>query len=369
LDTINRGGPASSARPDRAPPNRRRQVIRSALSIALVVAIFFGVLPRVADFSEVWEHIDDMTLLEVGSLLLFAVWNLLTYTFVLMAVLPGLTAGQGVVVSQSSTAIANTVPAGAGFGIGVSWAMYSSWGFGRSAITLAVLLSGIWAIFIKLGLPVVALAFVVLGSGASGSDVVAALAGLATLAFSILVFALVLRSEHMARRLGDAAGRALSRVRRLVRKPPVTGLGDATVEFRDSTVGLLRRRWVPLTLATVVSHVSLFVVLLLAMRHVGVSEDEVNWAEVLAAFAFVRLISALPLTPGGLGVVELGLTAGLAASGGDREQVVAAILVFRGLTYLLPIPLGALTYVVWRRKTAWRAVPPERAPNPAERPV
>jgi uncharacterized membrane protein YbhN (UPF0104 family) len=50
------------------------------------------------------------------------------------------------------------------------------------------------------------------------------------------------------------------------------------------------------------------------------------------ACAFIRLVSALPITPGGLGVVELGLTAALIAAGGDRAEVVAGVLVYRALT-------------------------------------
>lgn len=88
---------------------------------------------------------------------------------------------------------------------------------------------------------------------------------------------------------------------------------------------------------------------MLALRHVGVSEREVGWAEVLAVFAFVRLVSAIPITPGGFGVVELALTAGLVAADGPRAEVVAAILVYRALTYLLPVPLGVLRYGRWRR--------------------
>ncbi|HEY7875748.1 MAG TPA: YbhN family protein, partial [Actinomycetota bacterium] len=69
----------------------------------------------------------------------------------------------------------------------------------------------------------------------------------------------------------------------------------------------------------------------------------------LAAFAFVRLVSALPITPGGLGVVELGLTAALVTAGGDEAGVVAAVLVYRALTYLLPIPIGLFLYLTWRK--------------------
>ena len=62
-----------------------------------------------------------------------------------------------------------------------------------------------------------------------------------------------------------------------------------------------------------VSHLSLYLVLLLALRHIGVSNDDVDWAEVLAVFAFARLVTAIPLTPVGIGVVELALVAGSSA--------------------------------------------------------
>ena len=70
-------------------------------------------------------------------------------------------------------------------------------------------------------------------------------------------------------------------------------------------------------------------------------------------FAFARLLTAIPLTPGGVGVVELALITGLTSAGGDDAPVVAAVLLFRRLTYVLPILLGAFTYVFWRRNRSW----------------
>ncbi|MGI8520458.1 MAG: lysylphosphatidylglycerol synthase domain-containing protein [Actinomycetota bacterium] len=93
-------------------------------------------------------------------------------------------------------------------------------------------------------------------------------------------------------------------------------------------------------MTTLISHITLYLVLLLALRHVGVSNDAVSWQQALASFAFVRLLSAVPITPGGLGVVELGLTATLVAAGGEEALVVAAILIYRLLTFVLPIPVG-----------------------------
>jgi hypothetical protein len=74
------------------------------------------------------------------------------------------------------------------------------------------------------------------------------------------------------------------------------------------------------------------------------------WQTSLAAFAFIRLLTALPITPGGLGVTELGLVGILATSAGSAAsvQVTAAVLLYRAVTYLPPIPLGALACLTWR---------------------
>jgi uncharacterized protein (TIRG00374 family) len=148
-----------------------------------------------------------------------------------------------------------------------------------------------------------------------------------------------------------------------LRKPPVAGWGEKAVRFRGQTIKLVAKQWVPLTVSTVVSHLALYGVLLLALRHVGVSEREVGWAEVLGVYAFGRLITALPITPGGVGIVELGYIGGLVLAGGPKPQVVAAVLVFRALTYGLQIPLGGFTYLIWRAKRNWRKQPP---PEPAD---
>lgn len=95
----------------------------------------------------------------------------------------------------------------------------------------------------------------------------------------------------------------------------------ATVKFRGRTVELVRRRWVSITPTSLVSHLSLYLVLLVALRHMGVSDADVSWAEVLAVFAFARLATAVPFTPGGAGVVEAVLIGGLVAAGGLGDPV------------------------------------------------
>jgi uncharacterized membrane protein YbhN (UPF0104 family) len=56
----------------------------------------------------------------------------------------------------------------------------------------------------------------------------------------------------------------------------------------------------------------------------------------------------------------------LVAAGGDQPQVVAAVLLFRTLTFGVPIPIGALTYLIWRRKEDWRTGVSSRTPGTNE---
>jgi uncharacterized protein (TIRG00374 family) len=339
-----------------------RRILSPLISIAIVVGVFFYFLPQFTSISAVWASVRAMTWQEMAILLVAAVWNLATYTLVMVPTMPGLTYPQAFVVSESGTAVSNTLPGGGALGIGVSYAMYSSWGFSKSRSSVSLLVSGVWNNFAKLGMPVFALALVALQGSPGAGRLTAALLGLAGLAGAVAVFALILHSEETARRIGRGAARIASALLRLFGRPPATGWDRATVKFRDRTVLLLRARWVWITVTTLVSHVSLYLVLLLALRSVGVTESDVSWAEVLAVFSFARLLTAIPLTPGGLGVVEVALITGLSAAGGARAQVAAAVLIFRALTYVLPIPLGLLTYLFWRRNHSWRR-PPNGAPR------
>jgi uncharacterized protein (TIRG00374 family) len=331
-----------------------RRAVQIVLSLILVVVIF-ALLFRRIDLAQVVTEIQDMTWIELGTVAAIAVWNLATYWWLWVAVTPGLSYRQAMVVTQSGTAVTNTVPGGSAIGVALAYSMLDSWGFPRSRSTLAILVSGVWNTLVKFALPVLALALVAMQGNASGRRVAAGATGLGLLIVALVGFVLVFGNARVATRAGDLAGRVASRVRRVLRRPPVQGWGAATVVFRASAAGMLRVRWPWITVAAVVSHLSLYLVLLVTLRHVGVDNVDVSWAEVLAVFALARLVTVVRFTPGGAGAVEAVLIGGLVAAGGDPAEVAAGVVVFRALTWLLPIPIGAAAYLGWRRSTAARA--------------
>src|SRR6185503_13975761 len=126
--------------------------------------------------------------------------------------------------------------------------------------------------------------------------------------------------------------------------------GGGNVErVRVDVVDILQRRWHLLTLATLAGSLTVFVVLLVSLRALGVSSAEVSVIEAFAAWALARLLGSIPITPGGIGIVELSLTAALIGFGGNNAGVVAAVLVFRFLTIVPTLVLGTVAAAVWRR--------------------
>jgi putative heme transporter len=331
------------------------RVLRAGISLAVIGVIFFYFLPKIVDYGDVVDAMSQMTWLELVTLAVLSVWNQATYALLEMSARPGLNPWQAMKITMTSTALANTLPVGAALGVGVQSAMYTSYGFPKTDIAISLMTTGIWNTFIKLLMPIVAVALLVIAGGSGEGMIAGAGIGVAIVIAVVGLFISALRNDSGARRAGRIVTALSTPVLKLFRRPPLEDLETWFVDFRRRTVHLVRRRWVWVTLTTIVSHGTLFLVLLLTMRHVGISPDDVSWQETLAAFAFVRLISVVPITPGGLGVVELGLTAALIAAGGAEAEVVAAVLIFRVLTFVLPIPLGLIAYLYWRKGAGARA--------------
>ncbi|MGX5654820.1 lysylphosphatidylglycerol synthase domain-containing protein [Geodermatophilus nigrescens] len=335
----------------RRPRSRLRRLLTgpvggTVLTVGVVVAVFAGLLPRLADYADAWGLVRALTRTETGLVLLAALVNLFTYGPVWMAALPGLTLGRAVMADQASTAVSNTVPAGFALGVGVNAAMFSSFGLSPAAIARAVALTGVWNNLVKLGTPALALAGVALVADVPRGLGLAAGLGSVLLLLAAGCLVAVVTHGTAAALLAATGERAVGALARVAGRPAPTGWVARAERFRLDSLELLRHRWVRLTVATVVSHAALFLLLLTCLR--TVAGAGVPWLTVLAVFSITRLVTAIPVTPGALGVAELSYVAGLTAVGADPAAAAGAVLVFRLLTWLLPIPCGVVTWVAWR---------------------
>jgi uncharacterized membrane protein YbhN (UPF0104 family) len=349
-------------------PRRGRKILRTAVSAALVVATFGFALPHLASYRSVWSTIEAMTWGQALLLAIAAAGSMVTGWIAICAVLPAIRLREAAVVNLGSTAVANTLPAGGALAMGVSWAMLSSWGVSAADYALYTLVSGIWNVFARLSLPAVA-ALVLVTDGRPDAGLVAGAAvGLALLVAMATGLGLLLRSEAVALRADRGLQRAVGVGCRLARRPPPARAAGSLLAFRDRAAALLTARGWWITAATAASQLALWLVLLACLRGTGLAQAQVSWQTSLAAFAFVRLLTVLPITPGGLGITELGLV-GVLAAGADHRvtvQVIAAVLLYRALTYLLPIPLGAAAGLTWQHAPALIHGSPGHAPPPAE---
>src|SRR3954454_5971891 len=91
--------------------SKSRQLLRIGMSVVLVLAVVWYVKNNVASFSDVWAEIKAMSPVEIGVLVVFALWNLATYWIITVLSTPGMTYPQAIVQTETTTAVANTVPA------------------------------------------------------------------------------------------------------------------------------------------------------------------------------------------------------------------------------------------------------------------
>jgi uncharacterized protein (TIRG00374 family) len=318
----------------------RARIAGTVVSVAVVGVVFALALPRIADYGDVWDEIQKLSWQWILVLGLATLLNLATFGPPLMAALPGISYFHASRVTLASTALSLIAPGGAAVGMATTVGMLRGVGFSGRPVGLAVVVMSIWNQSVILGFPILAVAGLAAEGARNRTLEIAALVGLAVFAAIVAAFALALSSKRFARGVGDRAARLVSGAGRLLHKAPVTWGGASFVRFRDESIELIRRRWPALTAATLAGHLTVFVILSVSLRAVGVTHTEVTIVEAFAAWTLARILGGIPLTPGGLGFVELGLTGVLVAFGASNAEAVAATMIYRFLTIVPTVLVG-----------------------------
>jgi putative heme transporter len=196
---------------------------------------------------------------------------------------------------------------------------------------------------VKLGLPLVLVGLGPLVPGAEQLPASAAVGALAVLAVTVAV-AVALGREPVVARVATWAQVLAARRGR--------GQGDwagGAVRYLRGLRTTLRRHGPSAFVAVAASHLLQIGLLVVALRALGVPDAHAGVVRVTVVYVLVRLVTALPVTPGGLGVAELGLVAGLqvGAPAGLDGPILAAVVLFRVATYLLPVLLAPAAWAWW----------------------
>jgi len=119
------------------------------------------------------------------------------------------------------------------------------------------------------------------------------------------------------------------------------------IERRDEVVASLGKRWHKALAAAITNWLLDYATLVVALIAVGA---EPRPSLVLLAFAGAAVLGMIPLTPGGLGFVEAGLVGMLTIAGIPAGDALLATLAYRLFQFWLPIPVGLVAYVLFRRR-------------------
>ena len=266
------------------------------------------------------------------ALLVVAAINILTFAPPWQVALPGLSFVRA--PGHPGVDGADRLPAGLAAGMAGSFAMLRG-RVSACSVTRAVTLTGLWNQFLNLS-------FQSSPSSSSRSPAATALLGVAAfvgagvLGVVVAAFVVALISNGLAGDVGAVAAHNWSLGK--VGRGPVSWGAASFERFRDDAGDLVRRRWHLLTLTSLLEPLRLRRAAV-SLRAVDVPASEVTAVEAFAAWALVRILATVPITPGGRG--RAGLTAALVSFGGTM-RVVAAVLVYRFLTVVPTLLLGLI---------------------------
>ncbi|GAA4692149.1 hypothetical protein GCM10023349_03830 [Nocardioides conyzicola] len=265
--------------------------------------------------------------------------GLLAHTVTLTGAMPGLTHRRALTLSLTGSAVANVLPLGGAAGIALNYRMARTWGHSGTAIGSYTVVTNIWDVLAKFLLPALVMpVLLVAAPGVAGSFAYAGLAAALVLAVVAATGLATLASPAAADRAGGLGDRVLGRWLR------GRSCRAALVALQAGTSAVVRTSWRRLSLGMVLYTACLFALLLGCLTATGAG---VGVAAVLAGFAVERLLTLAGLTPGGAGVVEVGLAAALLAFPGSSVGVALGVLLYRALTFGLEIPVGGLTLAGW----------------------
>jgi len=279
-----------------------------------------------------------------GLVVLWGV-GLFVHSFVLTAAAPSLTHRRAVTLNVTGSAVANVVPLGGAAGVELNRRMMREWGIDARGFAGYTFLTNLWDVGIKLILPVIAVGALAREGEHVGTTLrIAAYVGAGTFVVLAAGAAVLLMSPRGPVVLGRAGERIADRALRLVRRSRPLDFVTPLEEVRLHCGRLVANGWLRMSLG-MAGYVALQGALLGWCLHLTGAGNA--WVEILAAFALERLLTILPITPGGIGVADVGLVGVLLALGGDPAGVAAGAVLYRIFVFAVEIPVGGGALGIW----------------------
>ena len=340
---------------EKGQPLTWRTVVKRAAPVALAVVAFYLVLPRVTAVLGAWPSLSALNPVWFGAAVA-AEGLSLSCAFALQRLALGTSKWYAVITSGlTGNAITNAMPGGDAVGAAVQFRM-----LGKAGIDADAAVSGLGTFsFLQVGgllaLPIFSIPAILFGTPVPRGLLDSALLGIAGFALFAGCSVLLLRTSRPLELFGRGAQWLWNNISR--RKPPLTGLDQRLLHDRDVGKTVLGTNW---RQAVVLStgRLGFDFACLLAVLHATKSNPRPSL--VLLAYGSAGVIGLIPVTPGGLGLVEASLSGFLILAGVGAGDALLATLAYRIISYWLPTLAGPLTYFLFRRRYG----PPDRAHHP-----
>lgn len=299
-----------------------------------MILLFYFIGQNAGEYSKAFTDLGSVdnwwkTGIAVASLI-----NIVIYPLTAMAAIHGLSYLHASLSRQTGFTLSNIVPGGGAVAVATQYAVLARYGVPQARAAAAVSADAIYTYLFTLGAPSIAVLLLVIEGRSTAAFMTTAVIGLSVVVISLIVIVLVLRSAESAQRIGALFQNPVSWFSRLIRKssPNVAAI---LTQFHDQASDLISKRWKSLTVTNVAAQMAPMVVLWAALEGLGVTNSQLTLIELFAAYSVALVLTAFPITPGGLGTVDAALVALLVAFGVDSSTAVAADLLWR-LGWFLP---------------------------------
>jgi uncharacterized protein (TIRG00374 family) len=326
-------------------------IVKRAALLAVTALSLYLLAPALLNVFGAWDRLEDINPLWFPAMLALQAGSYACMWGVQRVALRTREWGPVVTSQLASNAFGRVVPGGVAASGALQYAMLTRAGLPTAAAASGMTASSVLVFATLCALPVLAVPAVIGGAPVDPGLARAAVIGAGVF---VLMFALGAGCVFFDRPLlviGRAAQGVRNRVRRDDRR---TDLPQRLLKERDAVMEVLGRKWWQALLFSGGRWLLDYATLLAALTAVGAHPRP---SLTLLAFFAAQLLGTLPLTPGGLGFVEAGLTGTLALAGVGASQAVLATLAYRLVSFWLPIPAGGVAALLHRRRYGRTAEP------------
>lgn len=316
---------------------------KRAIGLAVTGVSIYLVIPSLSSTFSSWPELQR---LRQGSLLVMAGLTLLSLVcfWILLGIcLRSRSWGLMAAAQLASSSVARIVPGGSATATAVQYRLLHDAGVEKATAGTGLTVATLLNFSVLFALPVFAVPAILSGPPVDSALVNGAIVAAISFVGAAIIGGLFLMWDRPLAALGrfiDAVAARLGRA-----DPGAQPRPERLIEARDLIRSHLATSWYKVVLASFGKWGFDYLALVMAVRGVG---HEDTSSVLLLAFVTATVLGRIPLTPGGLGFVEAGLTGTLVLAGLSAGDAATTTLAYRLVSYWLPIPLGAAAYGWYR---------------------